>query len=116
MAEERVGEISLMLSLFPVAAGRWNVRETGPIRMAPVRCTGRSDLAIPFVFRYESRHFLPDHESPEELYDHKVDPDEWTNQAGNPEHANLKKRLAAFIPDDQHPGWKVQDWYDQFQE
>ncbi len=34
----------------------------------------------------------------EELYDHDSDPLEWKNLAGNPEHADQKKKLAAWLP------------------
>ncbi|MDO8545287.1 MAG: sulfatase [Opitutaceae bacterium] len=34
----------------------------------------------------------------EELYDHRADPNEWTNIAAKPEHAAVKARLAALIP------------------
>ncbi len=34
----------------------------------------------------------------EELYDHKVDPNEWTNLAGSAEHAEVKAKLAATLP------------------
>ena len=51
----------------------------------------------------------------EELYDHKKDPDEWSNLADNPEHAAIKERLSKFIPEDPHPGLKVQTWFDQHQ-
>lgn len=34
----------------------------------------------------------------EELYDHAADPEEWTNLAGDPEHAAVIARMAAFIP------------------
>jgi arylsulfatase A-like enzyme len=39
----------------------------------------------------------------EELYDHSKDPDEWTNLADNPEYADLKKKLAAKLPDKEVP-------------
>jgi arylsulfatase A-like enzyme len=51
----------------------------------------------------------------EELYDHKVDPDEWNNLANKPEHAETKQKMAQMIPSDQHPGLKVQSWFDKFQ-
>lgn len=35
----------------------------------------------------------------EELYDHDADPHEWTNLAGDPAHAAVKRRLAARIPE-----------------
>lgn len=34
----------------------------------------------------------------EELYDHQVDPHEWDNLAGKPEHAQVKKTLADRLP------------------
>ena len=34
----------------------------------------------------------------EELYNEKTDPHEWTNQATNPEFANVKKDLAKYLP------------------
>lgn len=72
---------------------------------------GEGNTAI----RTERWRYIRYEDGSEELYDHKVDSDEWTNQAGNPKHAKLKKRLSSFIPKNQHPGLKVQDWYDQYQ-
>ena len=34
----------------------------------------------------------------EELYDHDQDPNEWTNLAGKPEYAALRRELAAYFP------------------
>jgi len=34
----------------------------------------------------------------EELYDHRVDPHEWTNLAGRAEHAAVQRELAGWIP------------------
>ena len=34
----------------------------------------------------------------EELYDHQSDPNEWTNLAGQPQYAGLKKELAKWFP------------------
>ena len=42
----------------------------------------------------------------EELYDHSTDQYEWTNLATKPEHAALKKELAAFIPKENVPELK----------
>jgi arylsulfatase A-like enzyme len=80
-------------------------------RSPVVSSYGEGNTAI----RTERWRYIRYEDGSEELYDHKVDPDEWTNQADNPEHATLKKKLAAFIPKDQHPGLKVQDWYDRYQ-
>jgi len=38
------------------------------------------------------------HDGSEELYDHTADPNEWTNLANLPEHAELKKELSAWFP------------------
>lgn len=51
----------------------------------------------------------------EELYDHRSDPDEWANLAADPKLTPIKARLIEMIPEDQHPGLKVQDWFDRFQ-
>jgi arylsulfatase A-like enzyme len=42
-------------------------------------------------------------EGSEELYDHRSDPHEWTNLAGDPQHAAVKQRLAAALPDKEAP-------------
>jgi len=68
---------------------------------------GEGNTAI----RTEHWRYIRYEDGSEELYDHKVDPDEWTNQAANPEYAKTKKKLAAMIPKEQHPGLKVQDWF-----
>ena len=39
----------------------------------------------------------------EELYDHENDPEEWTNLAGDPRYASVKRRLAAHIPEKPAP-------------
>jgi arylsulfatase A-like enzyme len=72
---------------------------------------GEGNTAI----RTERWRYIRYEDGSEELYDHKVDPDEWVNHAGNPKHAIVKQSLAGFIPINQHPGLKVQDWYDQYQ-
>jgi arylsulfatase A-like enzyme len=40
----------------------------------------------------------------EELYDHTKDPNEWTNLAGKPQYAALKKKLARWFPRKNAPG------------
>ena len=39
----------------------------------------------------------------EELYDHRVDPAEWTNLADDPRHAAVKAALAAWLPESDAP-------------
>jgi arylsulfatase A-like enzyme len=65
--------------------------------------------------RTERWRYIRYEDGSEELYDHRVDPDEWTNLANQPEHAKTVRRLANKIPANQHPGLKVQDWFDKFQ-
>ncbi|MDF1863154.1 MAG: sulfatase-like hydrolase/transferase, partial [Verrucomicrobiales bacterium] len=42
----------------------------------------------------------------EELYDHRIDPDEYTNLAGNPDHDEVKRELQKWIPKDAAPELK----------
>ena len=65
--------------------------------------------------RTERWRYIRYEDGSEELYDHGVDPNEWTNQAKNPKHAKTKRRLAGHIPKSQHPGLKVQDWFGKYQ-
>jgi choline-sulfatase len=48
--------------------------------------------------RTEHHRYIRYHDGSEELYDHRSDPNEWTNLAALPEHSALKKELAAWIP------------------
>ena len=78
----------------------------------PVICSyGEGNTAI----RTERWRYIRYEDGSEELYDHRVDADEWINQSDNPEWKQLKESLAELIPKDQHPGLKVQDWYDKYQ-
>ncbi len=65
--------------------------------------------------RTERWRYIRYEDGSEELYDHRVDPNEWTNLANKPEHMKTKKPLARMIPANQHPGLKVQSWFDKFQ-
>lgn len=82
-------------------------RERPPV----ISSYGEGNTAI----RTERWRYIRYEDGSEELYDHEVDPNEWTNLATHSEHAPLKRKLAAFIPQHQHEGLKVQDWYDRFQ-
>lgn len=82
------------------------------LERSPVICSyGEGNTAI----RTERWRYIRYEDGSEELYDHRIDPDEWTNLAGDSRHAKVKARLAGFIPKHQHPGLKVQDWYDRYQ-
>jgi len=79
-------------------------------RKPAISSYGKGNTSI----RTERWRYIRYEDGSEELYDHHSDPDEWKNEAGNPKHAVVKKRLAGFIPEKQHPGLKVQDWFDKF--
>ena len=65
--------------------------------------------------RTEHWRYIRYEDGSEELYDHRTDPNEWTNLARKPEHKETRKNLARMIPANQHPGLKVQTWFDKFQ-
>ncbi len=50
------------------------------------------DLAV----RTEHWRYIRHVDGAEELYDHRKDPNEWNNLAGNAEYGKIKQRLAAF--------------------
>lgn len=66
--------------------------------------------------RTEHWRYIRYEDGSEELYDHRIDPNEWKNQAANHRHARIRKQLAKLIPTDQHTGLKVQDWFEKFQD
>ena len=51
-----------------------------------------------FSIRTEDWRYIRYIDDSEELYDHRNDPEEWTNLADDPEHAEIKARLAGHIP------------------
>ena len=51
----------------------------------------------------------------EEHYDHRKDPNEWTNLATLPEYESVKKTLAEWIPENPVPSVLVQGWFDNYQ-
>ncbi|MDA0372488.1 MAG: sulfatase [Planctomycetota bacterium] len=78
----------------------------------PVICSyGADNTAV----RDEHWRYIRYEDGSEELYDHRVDPDEWTNLALDPAHDATKARLAGFLPKAPHPGLRVQDWFDKHQ-
>jgi len=80
-------------------------------RPAAISSYGEGNTSV----RTEQWRYIRYEDGSEELYDHKTDQNEWTNLANALEHAKTKKRLAGMIPEKQHPGLKVQDWFDKFQ-
>jgi arylsulfatase A-like enzyme len=56
--------------------------------------------------RSERWRYIRYHDGTEELYDHDHDPHEWTNLAGRDEHAQVKRRLATWLPQVNAPNSK----------
>lgn len=48
--------------------------------------------------RTEQWRYIRYADGSEELYDHRSDPNEWTNLAGDPAHADTKRELAKWLP------------------
>lgn len=53
--------------------------------------------------RSERYRYIRYYDGSEELYDHDNDPGEWTNLAGNPQHAAAKAELARWLPAEDAP-------------
>jgi arylsulfatase A-like enzyme len=56
-----------------------------------------------FSVRTEDWRYIRYIDDSEELYDHRVDPEEWTNLANDPEYQTIKEELASYIPENPHP-------------
>lgn len=78
-----------------------------PLLRDPTRVTDRA-----IVTTFQREHFSVGNDrwryirygdGSEELYDHRADPNEWTNLAGKPEHAATKARLAGLLPKNPKP-------------
>ena len=48
--------------------------------------------------RNERYRYIRYHDGAEELYDHRSDPNEWNNLAGDPKHAETIRELARWLP------------------
>jgi arylsulfatase A-like enzyme len=80
-------------------------------RPAAISSYGHGNTSV----RTERWRYIRYEDGSEELYDHRVDPEEWTNLANKLKHVKTKRLLAEMIPTEQHPGTRVQSWYDKFQ-
>ncbi len=56
-----------------------------------------------YSIRTERWRYIRYFDGSEELYDHEIDPEEWTNLAGDPRYAEIKSLMAAYIPPDPAP-------------
>ena len=62
-----------------------------------ITCMG-GGKKVGYAARDERWRYIRYADGSEELYDHQVDPHEWTNLASKPEYAALKSTLAGFFP------------------
>ena len=82
------------------------------IKRSPVISSyGAGNTAI----RSRNWRYIRYEDGSEELYDHRVDPNEWTNLASDMNYEDIKTRLSAHIPDTLAPSVKVQSWFDRYQ-
>ena len=82
------------------------------IKRSPVISSyGAGNTAI----RSRNWRYIRYEDGSEELYDHRVDPNEWKNLAADTKYEHVKKRLSTHIPDMQAPSVKVQSWFDRYQ-
>ncbi|GAF95576.1 unnamed protein product, partial [marine sediment metagenome] len=56
-----------------------------------------------FSIRTENWRYTRYIDDSEELYDHRKDPEEWTNLAQDPQYKNVIDRLSNYIPDNPAP-------------
>jgi arylsulfatase A-like enzyme len=76
---------------------RW-LRHPGYKRPSPVISTlGRGSHAL----RDDDWRYIRYADGSEELYDHREDPHEWHNLAGDPAHAEVIERMRAHLPKDE---------------
>lgn len=74
-----------------------------PLLHNPDQQTGRSVVTTNeyrnHAVRSENWRYIRYADGSEELYDHRVDPGEFTNLAGDEKHANVKKKLSKWLPE-----------------
>lgn len=73
-----------------------------PLLKNPGRTTGRAVVST-YGFknhgiRSKRWRYIRYHDGSEELYDHRSDPDEFTNLAGRPEYSEIIRKHAAWLP------------------
>ena len=67
-------------------------------RTKPAITTMGGEAKASYSARSQHWRYIRYHDGSEELYDHRSDPNEWTNLAQDPQHATTKAELAAALP------------------
>lgn len=90
------------LSVDPALRERWDGQSLRPLLVDPAAPWEHPALTTyrrgNHAVRTERWRYIRYADGSEELYDHAVDPDEWTNLAGDPETQALRARLAGWLP------------------
>ncbi|MCH7685412.1 MAG: sulfatase [Planctomycetes bacterium] len=99
-----------LIDLYPTLAGLCDIaapesldgQSLVPLLRAPARPTGRTIVTTfgpgNVSLRTDRWRYIHYADGSEELYDHEVDPNEWTNLAGDPKRAPLMHDLRQRIP------------------
>ncbi len=77
-----------------------------PWEHVAVTTYGENNHAI----KTERYRYIRYEDGTEELYDHKIDRDEWNNLADSPAYVKVKQRLAEYLPKVNAP-WSSQSYY-----
>ena len=68
------------------------------VRNMPIITTSGGGAEVSHAARDQRWRYIRYADGSEELYDHDADPHEWENVAAKPEHAEVKKQLAGWMP------------------
>lgn len=79
---------------------------TAPWEHVAVTTYGENNHAV----KTERYRYIRYEDGSEELYDHKIDRDEWSNLANIPAYDKVKKRLAEYLPKENAP-WSKMSYY-----
>jgi len=113
--EKRCDRIVSLLDLFPTLLDLCGLpKKAGldghslvPLLQNPAGAWGYPALTTydfsEFSVRVEGWRYTRYIDDSEELYNHEEDPEEWVNLAEDPKYAEVKKRLAGYIPEKQAP-------------
>jgi len=78
------------------------LKEPTAKRTHPAITTMGGEARTSYAARTDRWRYIRYADNSEELYDHSIDPNEWTNIANKPETTELKQSLAAFFPTQWH--------------
>ena len=107
--------VTSLIDIYPTLIELCGLRERPGIdgrSLVPLLREPKTEWNVPALTTYDFSEFSVRDErwryiryidDTEELYDHDNDPEEWKNLAADPEFAEVKARLAGYIPEDPAP-------------